>query len=182
MQQQGKGIFSIMKDIKSSKVQNTAISAGTTKGQTIWQVIRRITVRACVLYTFFSLVIFLAVLILTGQTDQSTGYISSVRFYLTLLPYCICLALGHTVLDTHLHAFFRYVLHLILTVGGFYLLILLPYRLSPSGTSVTLLMVLFLLFYGILMGIRAIFRSRKRKLADSEKEYTAVFGGTQKKS
>ena len=159
-----------MKDVKTPPPTNAVQSEG------VWQKIKRVLINACVLYTVFSVIIFLVVLLITGQTDKGTGYISSVRFYLTLLPFTLVLSLAHSLLRTNWHGAVRYSLHALLSVGGFFLIVLLPYRLSASGTPVVGVLVLWGVLYGFCMGGRGIYLSRQKKISGETKEYTSVFG------
>ena len=111
--------------------------------------------------------------LLGGMTSFATAS------YFLILAFCAFFAAAN-VLFTHAKCstFWRVVLHAVLTLGGFYLCILLRYSdIGTPSESVTVLTVLTTLVYGISMGaFLAVRHSKQRKL--EAKRYQSVFAAT----
>ncbi len=137
--------------------------------------VRRLVSGTCVRYTAISTMAILINLIL-GDTEGA--YIDPLRFLL-FLPFALCLALATAVRKTEkMPTAGKLVLHPVLSLGGFYLCLYLPFqiRTSPTGTQILLLLLLSALVYGLLMVIIALCTRRARRRQIEEKPYVSQFG------
>ena len=104
----------------------------------------------------------------------------AIASYLLILAFCACFAAANVLFaNLKCSTFWRVVLHAVLTLGGFYLCILLRYSdIGTPSESVTVLTVLTTLVYGISMGTFLAVRHAKQRKQEA-KRYQSVFAATQ---
>ena len=149
----------------------------STNARAYLSAVREILVSTCVCFTVVSFAILLIKLIFFGSPDNDGNYISSVTFFFMLLPFSLLISCGNKALTVRKWGPYRYILHAVIYIAGFYLCLLLPYQLGSSvkGSAVLLLTLLFALLYGIAMIVRAIIIGRKNKRSEAGKEYTSIY-------
>lgn len=156
---------------KTPPVNNTS-SGAPSVARALWQ-------RTCVLFTIFSLSLMLLSAILWQSVTEV--YVSVIQFLL-LLPFALLVALAGMARRSALPTGAKVALHPILSLGGFYLCVYLPYQLekSPSGAQVLMILLLVALVYGIAMGIVALCTAGKRQKAIDETPYVSQFNNPRK--
>lgn len=97
----------------------------------------------------------------------------AIATYFLILALCICLAAGNVfMMQSEFKMLWRVIAHAVLTLGGFYLCIILRYQTIDAGISDQTLTVLFFLLavaYAICMAafllIRNALRNRRERIA-----------------
>ncbi len=133
--------------------------------------VRSILKGAAVTYT--TVVLFVC-FVLTGVSENSAG-ISPMNFLL-IFPFALCFSLAnHLLRSEKLGGFPKFLLHFLLTIGGFFVFLYLP--AFPGGKSSSSVLVLFIvtIVYLILYGTVLLLRKRWKKEFGTETTYTAQF-------
>ncbi len=127
----------------------------------------------CTRYTVISLIAILVNLLLSGKED---AYISPLRFLL-ILPFAFLLAAATLVRRADkLSTGAKVALHPILSLGGFYLCIYLPFQLAAAHTGTQfVLLLLAALVYGIIMAVITIIARRTRRKQEEKIPYVSQF-------
>ena len=104
----------------------------------------------------------------------------AIATYFLILALCACLAAANVfMMQSEFKMHWRVISHAVLTLGGFYLCILLRYSdIGTPSESVTVLTVLTTLVYGISMGTFLAVRHAKQRKQEA-KRYQSVFAATQ---
>lgn len=133
--------------------------------------------KACVCYTV--ILLFLC-LILTAVSEGTAAAVSPLNFLL-VFPFAVCFASANYIdKKTRLSGFIKFLLHFILTVGGFFFFLLLPISYGNSESNSFLLLCFFAVCYLIVYGTILLFRKRWKKEFESEKTYTSQFSAKDK--
>lgn len=136
--------------------------------------VRDMLASTCIWFTVLFLLVILFGAVASGSFTMN--YIHTVR-YLLLIPFAFCLTLAGMVRRSSLPVAARAVLHLICSVGGFYLCVYLPYQLEskPLGRNVLIIMLLSLVVWLIAFFIYLGITRRRSRRAIEEKPYVSQF-------
>lgn len=124
----------------------------------------------------YSTVLFSAAMLLVligGMTSFATAS------YFLILAFCAFFALANVIFATvNLSVWLRTVIHAVLTLGGFYLCIIIRYAdIGTPRESIMLFAVLVSVLYAIGMGVFLGVRYAKQKKAE-KKRYRSVYATT----
>lgn len=133
-------------------------------------VLKQILTEACVIYT---IVVLLLCGILLFMAENGTLAPASFLF---VLPFAVCIAVANALRQrTGLSALLKFILHFVLTVGGFYFFLYLPaFSGTPDSVSIVVLFV-FAVFYLIVYGLVRLFTHRWERQIRLESDYKSQF-------
>ena len=106
----------------------------------------------------------------------------AIATYFLILALCICLALANVFcMQSQVKAYLRVIAHAVLTLGGFYLCIILRYRTVDAGISDQTLTVLFFVLavvYAICVAafllVRSAVKKRQERIAFEKSRSSAI--------
>ena len=133
--------------------------------------IKKIFVDASIIYT--AVVLFVC-LVLTGMTENPPS-VSPLNF-LFIFPFSLCFSLANYLHHSdRIGAAFKFILHFLLTVGGFFCFLYLP--AFPNGKTASSVLVLFIVIvvYLFVYGIVLLLSRRWKREFQSEASYTPQF-------
>ena len=126
---------------------------------------------------FTLLCLFMLVTSAIASDSLTITYVDSVSFFL-LLPFGLCLTLAAGARRSpKLSSGAKVGLHVLCTLGGFYLCCYLPYqvRTNPSGMQILLVLLAAVIVYGLVMGIYAAATAQSRRKKRDETPYESQF-------
>ena len=126
---------------------------------------------------FTLLCLFMLVTSAIASDSLTITYVDSVSFFL-LLPFGLCLTLAAGARRSpKLSSGAKVGLHVLCTLGGFYLCCYLPYqvRTNPSGMQILLVLLAAVIVYGLVMGIYAAATAKSRRRKRDETPYESQF-------
>ena len=126
---------------------------------------------------FTLLCLFMLVTSAIASDSLTITYVDSVSFCL-LLPFGLCLTLAAGARRSpKLSSGAKVGLHVLCTLGGFYLCCYLPYqvRTNPSGMQILLVLLAAVIVYGLVMGIYAAATAKSRRRKRDETPYESQF-------
>lgn len=123
--------------------------------------------RASVYYS--AIVIVFSFIVLLSHPDDASIALDPRRI-LFIFPFCACFAIANTTLKyKNIQAVTRWLVHIVLTVGGAFLFLILPAELtSSSGNFMGFFIILVVYFLGV--AIFALFRKRIRSTIEEDKK------------
>jgi len=126
---------------------------------------------------FTLLCLFMLVTSAIASDSLTITYVDTVRFFL-LLPFGLCLTLAAGVRRSPKFSNGAKVgLHVVCTLGGFYLCCYLPYqvRTNPSGMQILLVLLAAAILYALVMGVYAAVTAKSRQKKRDETPYESQF-------
>lgn len=134
--------------------------------------LRSVLLGAACIYTAVAL--FLC-FVLTGLTDGASGVVAPLNFLL-IFPFSLCFSLANYLhRSTKMGGFVKFILHFLLTGGGFFCFLYLPAFWKSSSSNSILVFVAVLVLYLILYGAVLLFRKRWKREFREKEEYTPQF-------
>ena len=114
-------------------------------------------------------IIAFSTIMLISHTDESSLALDPSRI-LYIYLFCLSFATANVILKhTNMQAIARWILHLILTVAGAYMFIILPAELeSSSGNFMGLMIILALYVVGVLLTLLFSVRIKRAMREDAE--------------
>lgn len=114
-------------------------------------------------------IIAFSTIMLISHTDESSLALDPSRI-LYIYLFCLSFAIANVILKhTNMQAVARWILHLILTVAGAYMFIILPADLeSSSGNFMGLMIILVLYVVGVLLTLLFSVRIKRAMREDAE--------------
>ncbi|MBO5970434.1 MAG: hypothetical protein J6S14_18285 [Clostridia bacterium] len=114
-------------------------------------------------------IIAFSTIMLISHTDESSLALAPSRI-LYIYLFCLSFATANVILKhTNIQAVARWILHLILTVAGAYMFIILPADLeSSSGNFMGLMIILVLYVVGVLLSLLFSVRIKRAMREDAE--------------
>ncbi len=154
---------------RPADAQNNSVSSSAPR----W--LRDLWLGACARYTVLALLMLLLNAILHDSLTET--YVDTLRFFL-LLPFSAMLTVAALVRRSErLSGRVRLLLHPLVTLGGFYLCLYLPYQIEtkPSGQQVLLIVLLAIILYALVMGIYLLCTRRSRQKSIDNTPYVSQF-------
>ncbi len=136
-------------------------------------ILKKILRDACCLFTVFTLLYMIILLILL---EPESGFVPSEKTVLLFFPCSLCMAFGNTYLSKK-----KIIVHAILYFVGIYGFVCLPHAIGLSGSTYIILAVLYILVYGISMAFYCIILSKYHKKQEKNTEYVNVYKTSNKK-
>ena len=138
----------------------------------ITKLIKKAISVACLCFTIITAVYMLIMQI--TNVDSTVPVLVEGEKVLLFFVFSLLYAIANAILSLKaLHSALRYIFHFITCVFGFYACFLLPADMSDSHIITGI--ILFILGYLMVMGVRALFRSRLKSNREAEVKYEKQF-------
>lgn len=135
----------------------------------IHNAVRKILRNTCICYTV--LVLALCFILLWGASAPI--YPSS---FLLMFPFALCFCIASQAHQSkRIPSLLKFVIHFVLTVGGFFCFMYLPAFSDSSESMSMVVFTVFVLCYLVTYGLIMLFRKRWKKEFGPEPEYTPLY-------
>lgn len=143
-----------------------------SKSHSSLSALRSILIGAACTYTV--IVLFLC-FILTGIADGTSGVIAPMNF-LFVFPFSLCFSVANYLhRGLKLGGFAKFILHFLLTVGGFFFFLYLPAFSGKDSSSSFLVLLVIAILYLTVYGVMLLFRKRWNREFRDKDNYTPQF-------
>lgn len=139
---------------------------------------RRMALGTCVRYTLILAGVLLVHALSTAFALTNNPYIATSLLWL-LLPYSLLLTAATAVRKADkLSVGLRVFLHPVLTLGGFYLCVYLPYQIewTPTGQATLIVLVTAAIIYAAVMAAILLITRKKSRKTQEQTPYVSRFG------
>lgn len=134
--------------------------------------LKRITPTACIYYSIITFIYSFIIFILHSG-EENRGALSALRMIMFFIFSFVTAGANSILQSKNLSRFKKTLFHATIVGLAFFLFILLPAELHPSGILVGI--ILYLLIYAVVTAILLAISGRRETKKNNEKEYTPMF-------